>query len=340
MSGKSSVIDVPPDFAGVPAVGFKAGTEAAAWEGSEDREKIALRRGDPVTEASRSSTAFAKTTQPTMGSVVDREALFARLDGLPGRSVAWIAGPPGSGKSTLAATYLKARRLQSVWYQIDADDADPASFFHFLRHAASKIPGARGRDLPAFSPRHGDDVPAFARAFFRQLFARAGTPFVLVLDNMESVASGSALPAALEAGFSQVPKGCCVIVTSRAEPPAALARLRAAGLMCHITGTDLNVSPEEIVAIAAARGQIVAPEAAGMLHDRTQGWVAGLVLMLEHSKFSGQGCRPAERRHSAGDLRLPCRRDLRPLRSGNPRIHAADRLPAADDGEGGRGAVR
>ncbi len=249
---------------------------------------IALRQGDEVIEASRSSTAFAKTTQPTMGSVVDREALFACLDGQPGRSVAWIAGPPGSGKSTLAATYLKSRRLQSVWYQVDSDDADPATFFHFLRHAAAKIPGARARELPAFSPRHGDDVPSFARTFFRQLFARANAPLALVLDNLEAVPADSALPAALEAGFSQVPKGCCVIVTSRAEPPAALARLRLAGLMCHVSGTELNLSPDEIVAIAAARGQIVGPEAAAKLHERTQGWAAGLVLMLEHSRFSGK----------------------------------------------------
>jgi ATP/maltotriose-dependent transcriptional regulator MalT/DNA-binding SARP family transcriptional activator len=241
-----------------------------------------------VIDAGRSSTAFAKTTQPIMGSVVDREALFTCLDGQPGRVIAWIAGPPGSGKSTLAATYLKSRRLQSVWYQVDSDDADPASFFHFLHHAAAKIPGARARDLPTFSPRHADDVPSFARTFFRQLFARANAPLALVLDNLEAVPADSALPATLEAGFSQVPKGCCVIVTSRAEPPPAFARLRVAGLMSHVSGTQLNLSPDEIVAIAAVRGQSVAPDAAARLYERTQGWVAGLVLMLEHSKFSGK----------------------------------------------------
>ena len=65
------------------------------------------------------------------------------------RTVAWISGPPGAGKSTLAASYVGARNCLCAWYQLDADDADVATFFHYLCHAAHRLDGGR----PAHSPR-------------------------------------------------------------------------------------------------------------------------------------------------------------------------------------------
>jgi ATP/maltotriose-dependent transcriptional regulator MalT len=192
------------------------------------------------------SIAFAKTTRPVVGTAVPRERLFARLDGTPARTMAWISGPPGSGKTTLAASYVESRRLRSLWYQVDPEDDDIATFFHYLGHAARRLDGGRAREYPVFAAAEGTEVGAFARKFFRHLFSRAKGPFALVFDNLHAVPAQGALHKAIEAAIGQVPRQSCIIVASRNEPPVTLARFRVTGELLCIGGGELRIEPGEL----------------------------------------------------------------------------------------------
>lgn len=117
-------------------------------------------------------TSLAKLSRPHLSQPLARERLFSELDRLCERPVIGVIGPPGAGKTTLVASYLESRDFPGIWYQVDAGDADAATFFYYLRLAAQEALPDETRSLPLLAPEYLSDLPGFSRRFFRDLYAR------------------------------------------------------------------------------------------------------------------------------------------------------------------------
>lgn len=227
----------------------------------------------------------AKLSRPRMFGAIDRERLFALLDVQRERPLVWVTGPPGAGKTTLVTTYLERERSTTLWYRIDDGDVDAATFFSYLGQAAQALTRKRRLNLPLLGPEYLLDLPGFARRFFRSLFAALPTLGALVFDGYEAAPS-SVLDQLLTIAAAELPQGMRILVTSREQPPGALAHLATQGRLSLLSWGDLRLSLSEALDIAGASRRAAAENTVA-LHTLSDGWAAGFLVLLGRSEGSG-----------------------------------------------------
>ena len=229
--------------------------------------------------------SVAKITRPRTAGILSRKRLFRLLDSYRKYPLIWITGPAGSGKTTLVASYLDANKLPCLWYQVDEGDSDIATFFSYMGMAAKKAAPRRRTPLPLLTPEYLQGISTFTLRYFENLFSRFKAPYVLVFDNYQSVPADSNFHSMISDGLSTIPDGMNVIIISRHDIPSALSRFHANALMGMLGWDELRLSLEESGGIVRLRKKgKTGKETIRRLHDATDGWAAGLVLMLESLK--------------------------------------------------------
>jgi ATP/maltotriose-dependent transcriptional regulator MalT len=228
---------------------------------------------------------IAKISRPRIRGVFPRERLFRLLDEARQYPVTWISAPAGSGKTTLVASYIEDGKVPCIWYQVDEGDADIATFFSYLAAAARKAAPQKRFLLPFFTFEYLQGLSTFTVRFFEKLFRRLKPASILVLDNYQTVAEDSSFHNVIKNGISAIPDGITFIVISRHNPPPAFSGLRANGLLRILDWNDLRLTLEETIGIMPLKNrEIKSMEVIEQLHRAADGWVAGLILMLESVK--------------------------------------------------------
>ncbi len=228
----------------------------------------------------------AKITRPKAAKVVERERLYRLLDKSRGQQALWVLGPAGAGKTTLVSSYIESRQPGCLWYQLDQGDSDVATFFYYLAQACSTNGLASPRPLPALTPEYFQDIAAYSRMFFEELFSRSSSDLVLVLDNYQEVVPDSLLHDVVRQCLEVTPEHVRLIALSRQEPPPALARARANSVLDILGWEEIRLRREESSALAAMLGgKSLSRRAVETLHQKTNGWIAGMILMLKRPEI-------------------------------------------------------
>jgi len=227
-----------------------------------------------------------KTTHPKFSKIYLRTRLFEQFDSALRHPICWITAPAGSGKTVSISSYLHKKELTALWYVVDQRDEDPAHFFLSLGNAARSHLPMDTLSLPLLTPEYVPCINVFARNFFEEIFRVLPSPSVIVIDNYQEVTATAALHDVLRSAGELAPEGVSLIVISRQEPPAVFARLRAYGDLSVIGWDDLRLTAPEAQGIANLRqNKTVPPDFIQLCFRRSQGWVAGFVLLLDYTEI-------------------------------------------------------
>jgi LuxR family maltose regulon positive regulatory protein len=103
-------------------------------------------------------------------------------------------------------------------------------------------------------------------------------PLVLVLDDYHTI-SHQSIHDSVEYLIDHVPCPVKIVLSTRADPPFPLGRLRASGEMVELRAAQLGLNEEESADLFRSRFDLdLDPTSVELLCRRTEGWPAGLQL--------------------------------------------------------------
>jgi LuxR family transcriptional regulator, maltose regulon positive regulatory protein len=216
-------------------------------------------------------------------ALLPRPLLLAQLRQLAEKRLLVLSAPPGYGKTSLLAEFAAADLPRFAWYQLDETDNDPTLFLAGLIHCVEQLasggqpPGSAAR--AALAAAEQSDPRRILKVLINELSEAGFAAAHLLLEDYHSITNPlvhDLLNYLLEHG----PDPLRIILSSRSDPPLALARLRARGQLAEMRTSELCLSSAEIAQLAARQQPGLSAESAALLHEKTEGWPTGVQLAL------------------------------------------------------------
>lgn len=213
--------------------------------------------------------------------LVARPRLIERMNRGAESKLTLISAPAGFGKTTLLAEWLAAApagERSTAWLSLDQDDNQPAFFWTYLVAALQRVaPGVGARALSLLQGPQPPPIETVLATLLNELGA-VPTDVVLVLDDYH-VIDAHDINDGMAFLLEHLPHHVHLVITTRADPPLPLARMRARGELVEIRAADLRFTPQEAAAyLNEVMGLDLAAEDVAALEARTEGWIAALQL--------------------------------------------------------------
>jgi len=220
-----------------------------------------------------------KITIPrTQLKLVERPHLAAQLNSGLRRRLTLVSAPAGFGKTTLVAAWADGLDVPTAWLSLDDGDNDPVRFLSYLIAAFDHANAGLSDHSPAFPDNAATPRPETVLTALINALNRVTDDRLLALDDYHLVTSNQVHNAV---GFllDHLPPNLHIVITTRADRPLPLARMRGRGHLVELRAADLRFSEAETLEfLSDVMGLALRPQDVAWLTRRTEGWIVGLQM--------------------------------------------------------------
>ena len=142
------------------------------------------------------------------------------------------------------------------------------------------------------SSESGVDSRRVLTVLINELSEQISDSLLIILEDYHFVAS-PIVHQLLDYLLENAPSTLHLIISTRTDPPLALARLRARGLLSELRANDLRFNDDEVATLLRREVPDISSESLNALSQKTEGW--GAALQIVRSSLAGQECRISAR---------------------------------------------
>jgi LuxR family maltose regulon positive regulatory protein len=242
---------------------------------NETQDLRGLKERGPASSAVAFETPYERAYSSRELLVRDR---LLRTLGKSRKPLVLLAAPPGFGKTTLLHQWRAVDERPFAWASIDSADHDPVLFWTRIIEAVRAVePSFESAAQIALHAPQPDVLGAVVPLLAHDL-RFVDRDVVLALDDYQNI-ENRVCHESLALFLKWLPATVTLALSTRADPPIPIAILRGRGELLELRAVDLCFTEDEEAAFLNETLELgLAPKTLAALHERTEGWPAGVYL--------------------------------------------------------------
>ena len=217
----------------------------------------------------------------TKGKILRRQRLLATLKENLDKKLILICADAGYGKTTLLAQFCQEIKQPFVFYDLDSQDNDVATFFNYLLAGMRKhVAGFGERVHSVVSEKRSNDI--ISGTFINEFVERVNRDFYIIFDDYHRLDKNRKIANIIDYLLRHMPAHLHLIISSRTTPPIYLSYYLAKQELLHLGKEHLQFDIKETQDLLRGIYRIdIQEEDIARIAELSEGWVTVIQLILQ-----------------------------------------------------------